>query len=117
MSLSLTTRFNHDVCFAAVTGSMTLGPLLPKLTSEIKTVIERARILGLVIDLTDVVDVDSAGLGELVNIYKIAADRNLRLAVTGLSRRASEMFELTHLNDLIRTYETPANAEAAIRGA
>jgi anti-sigma B factor antagonist len=117
MSLSLTTRTSGDVCFAAINGRMVLGPLLAKLGPELIAALGQRARRGVLIDLSQVTDIDSAGLGELVNIYKIATDRGTRIGLTGVNRRTREMLALTHLDGLLPAYETEADAEAALGGA
>ena len=115
MSLSLTTRSSGEVCFASVSGQLTLGPFLNKLPPELKIAISPQSVRALIVNLAEVSDIDSAGLGELVNIYKIATDRQLKLGLTGVNRRTRDMLALTHLDGLLPVYETEQDAETAVR--
>ena len=117
MSLSLTTRMEGSVCHAAIAGSLTLGPMLVEMSRTLDGVLEKARADGLVLNLADVSEIDSAGLGELVNIYKNSSDRRIRIAVTGGSARIKEMLAVTHLNELLPHYESEDAATSAVGGA
>ena len=114
-ALSLTTKLVGEVCFAGIAGPMTLSALLPRMSNEITEIFARSRITGLVIDLSEVTDIDSAGLGELVNIYKMMSDRHVGLALTGLDRRTRDMMSLTRLDLLLPCFETLQEAEAEVR--
>ncbi len=115
MSLSLTTRIDGTVCHANISGAMTLSARLPKMSRELAETFARASLTGMIINLTDVTAIDSAGLGELVNIYKMTSDRKVRIALVGVDRRIRDMLALTHLDELLHCYETEAEAAGAVR--
>ena len=72
--------------------------------------------LGLVVDLTDVRYLDSAGVNVLFELGENLADRQLGFAVVvpegGVVERVVELVNLAAVADLHRT---PAAAEAALR--
>jgi anti-anti-sigma factor len=115
-ALSLTTKVVGEVCFAGIAGPMTLSALLPKISNELSEMFVRTnRLTGMVIDLSEVTDIDSAGLGELVNIYKVMSDHHVNLALTGLDRRTREMLSSTRLDQLLPCFESSQEAEASVR--
>lgn len=68
----------------------------------------------LILDLTAVPYVDSAGLGSLVGAY-IAAQKNKRtLVLVGPNERVSALLTMTHVADMFPTYPTLEQAQAAL---
>lgn len=114
MNLSLTTHVKNGLCTASVHGPMTLSAQLPRMARELAEVFVRGKVTGIVMDLSDISAIDSAGLGELVNIFRVAGDHKARLVLSGVDRRTREMLELTHLDELLECYETQADAAAAV---
>lgn len=53
-----------------------------------------------VLDLTDVNQIDSSGLGALVSVYMSAKRRGCQLKLINLSRRLQELFRITKLSSV-----------------
>lgn len=68
----------------------------------------------LVIDMTDVSFVDSAGLGALVGVLKRIGARG-DIVVCGLSDSVRQMFELTRMDRIFTQYSDRAAAVAALK--
>lgn len=68
----------------------------------------------LVIDLSEVSFVDSAGLGALVGVLKRIGARG-DIVVCGLSASVRQMFELTRMNRIFTEYPDRAAAVAALK--
>jgi anti-sigma B factor antagonist len=117
MGLTLTTHCSGNVCIASLEGQMTLGPMLLRLSRELDSTLTHNQASGLILELSKLDDIDSAGLGELVNMYKSASDRRCRVAVTGANRRIREMFDVTRLSEFFSCYDDQASAESALRRA
>lgn len=115
--LSLTTRHANGICIAALEGKFTLSPKLSKVTAEIGSILKTTPASGLILDLSQVDDIDSAGLGELVNLYRTASDQQCKLAVSGARQRIQDMFAVTRLSEFFPCYPDDAAAEAALRRA
>jgi anti-anti-sigma factor len=65
-----------------------------------------------IIDLGGVLDMDSAGLGELVFLHMAAEDQGRRLKLAGANVQVSELFELTRLSSIFQTFPSVADALA-----
>jgi anti-sigma B factor antagonist len=71
----------------------------------------RAKLFGciemghtsLVIDLSGVDYIDGSGLGTMVAVQRKAYQRGGRLCVKGLNGFVKELFDLTHLSNVIET--------------
>jgi len=70
----------------------------PSLKDEVRPLIpERKRI---VLDLKEVPQIDSAGLGTVVGLYVTARTRGCRIEIMNASQQVSEIFSMTNLLSL-----------------
>ena len=67
-----------------------------------------------VVDLTNVPYMDSAGLGCIVSVFTSCQNRGFRFGVCGLSSRLETLFDVTHVSTLLPTFPTLEAAEAEI---
>ena len=67
----------------------------------------------LILDLTELPYMDSAGLGSLMNAYIHAKKKGHKLLVAGGNERVDAVLELTKVDVLLKNYPTVAEAEAA----
>jgi anti-sigma B factor antagonist len=70
---------------------------------------------ALILDLTAVPYMDSAGMGAIINYYVAAQRAGRRLIVTGVNGRVLELFKMTKVDCLLTLLPTVADAEQAIR--
>ncbi len=66
----------------------------------------------LILDLSGVPYMDSAGLGVLMNCYVSAERHGRKFALAGVSERILALFEMTRVNTLLRIFPTVEQAEA-----
>jgi anti-sigma B factor antagonist len=67
-----------------------------------------------VINLQDVSAVDSSGVAQLATTHNAVFTHRGRLALCHLSAKLTEIFVITRLNTVFDTYETEAEAVAAV---
>jgi len=94
-----------------------IGPLTIRTLFDFQTVSRQATAKPVIIDLTSVPYMDSAGLGCVVSVFTSCQNRGLGFAVCGLSSRLQTLFEVTHVSTLLPVFETLEAAEAAISKA
>lgn len=113
MPVSITTRQSGVATIVDVTGEITLfnAPELRKVLMDLLKVRKAARVI---VNLTNVAYIDSAGVACFVEALKVARESKQGLALFGLNRVAKEVFELTRL---IRVFEVYGTEEEALRGA
>jgi anti-anti-sigma factor len=70
---------------------------------------------AVLVDLTRVEYISSAGLRALMMASKQSKATNGRLAVAGLSPLVKEIFTISRFSYVVTVYETPAEALAALR--
>lgn len=94
-----------------------IGPLTIRTLFDFQTVSRQAATKPIVIDLTGVPYMDSAGLGCVVSVFTSCQHRGLGFAVCGLSSRLQTLFEVTHVSTLLPIFETVEAAEAHLAKA
>lgn len=70
---------------------------------------------AVLVDLTRVEYISSAGLRALMMASKQSKANNGRLAVAGLNPLVKEIFTISRFSYVVTVYETPAEALAALR--
>lgn len=108
----ITTRRNQTATIVDITGEITLynAPDLRKALMDLLKVKKAPRVI---VNMTNVAYIDSAGVACLVEALKVARESKLDLALFGLNRVAKEVFELTRL---INVFEVHSTEEEALRG-
>jgi anti-sigma B factor antagonist len=90
------------------------GPLTIRNFFEFQQTAREKTTNVLIVDFTDVPYIDSAALGSLVGIH-VSCDRSGRkYAVVGINGRVQTVLEVSHVNEVLITYPTVADAEAAL---
>lgn len=67
----------------------------------------------LILDLSGVPYIDSAGIGALVGAYVNHNKENRSLALVGVSERVFHALKITHVDTFFRTFDSLAAAEQA----
>ena len=91
-----------------------VGPLTLSNMFELQRELQTIKPPKLIFDMEGVPYMDSAGLGVLMNFY-VSAERNgRRMALAGVNPRVDALLEMTRVRELLRSFRTVAEAEAAI---
>ena len=111
--------FTMDVAESASgTRVLTLkGSLTVRTLFDFQTVSRRDLTKPVIIDLTGVPYMDSAGLGCVVSVFTSCQNNNLAFAVCGLSSRLQTLFNVTRVSTLLPIFDTLEAAEAEISRA
>jgi anti-sigma B factor antagonist len=70
-----------------------------------------------ILDLTEVPYVDSAGLGLLVSAHVSRQKAGRRMVLSGINPRVRRLFEITRMGDLFLIFPSTQEAVAALQGA
>jgi anti-anti-sigma factor len=70
-----------------------------------------------ILDLSDVPYVDSAGLGLLVTAYVSRQKSGRRMVLSGINPRVQKLFDITRVASLFLIFSSPEEAITALRGA
>lgn len=103
-----------DTAVVTLTGSITLGTSLKIVDTQIQALIASG-ISKLVLDMTDVSYVDSAGLGVIVHSYGLTHERKGALRLCGVQERVATMLKMTRTT-LFLSMDADAEASLAAIG-
>jgi anti-sigma B factor antagonist len=107
--MNLLTRHSGDATIVDVAGDITVYRS-PELRKILLDLIKDKKTHYVIVNLTQVPYIDSAGVASLIEGLKAARDAKSRFALYGLSRVAREVLELTHLHKVFAIYESEADA-------
>ncbi|MGH9685899.1 MAG: STAS domain-containing protein [Candidatus Acidiferrales bacterium] len=113
MDLNIATRPNGIATIVDVKGEVTLRNA-PALLKTLMDLLKVKRTPRVIVNLTNVKYIDSAGIACLVEALKVSRDLKLSFALFGLTSVAKEVF---HLTRLITVFEVHATEEEALHGA
>ena len=97
-----------DVTVFRLNGPFVLGTMFP-----VQSALREPEVKGVIIDLTQVPYMDSAGLGVLLGHWSHTQRGGFRYALVGITPRVKTIFEITHTDTVLPIFETQADAEAA----
>jgi anti-sigma B factor antagonist len=110
--MQISTRQSGNVTIVDVVGDITLRNS-PEIRKVLLDLIRTKRSPRVVMNLTSVPYIDSAGVASLVEGLKVSRDVKSGFALYGLSGTAREVLELTRL---IKVFEVHDTEEQAVRG-
>jgi len=94
-------QFESEIMGISCSGRFTMGTRLSETEALIHSLIERG-MRKLVLDLTYVEVVDSAGLGIIMRIFGELNDRGGCLRIAGASEHVRRLFEITHTGSILQ---------------
>ena len=109
--MEIAMRKAGDVTILDVTGDITLYNS-PDMRRVLLELLREKRQPRVIVNMTLVKYIDSAGVASLVEGLKVSRDMKSRVGLFGLSPAAREVLELTRL---IKVFEVYANEEEALR--
>ena len=89
------------------------GPLIISNLFDFQARVRGSSARALIIDLTNVPYVDSAGIGSLVGAYVTHQKDGRSLALVGVSDRVHNALQVTRVDHFFRFFNTPEDAESA----
>lgn len=116
MALKVRSRVEDGFAILEVAGQLTLGPELPALRDDARRVLGSGKLSGVIVQVSEVTQADSAGLGELTMLYTLASKRGYPIRLVDASPRLRKMLEVTHLDGLFPAAEDIRAAKAQMRG-
>src|SRR6266480_3377072 len=94
------------------------GPLTASNSATFQNAMRREDPADTVIlDLSDVPYIDSAGLGMLVTAYVTRQKSGRKMVLSGINQRVQKLFEITRVASLFLIFSSPEEAIAALSGA
>lgn len=93
-------RFEPDIVGISCSGRFTLGNRLNETETLINSIV-REGTRKLVLDLTHVEFLDSAGLGVIIHAHGNVEQRGGKFRVAGASEQVQRLLEITHANRIL----------------
>lgn len=90
------------------------GPLILQGVFAFQTALRTDPPQSLVLDLSSVPYMDSAGMGAIINYYVSCQRNGKKLVVAGVNPRVQELFRMTKVDGLLNVVATVAEAEQAL---
>ncbi len=113
MKLRMESHSVDDVMVLHCKGRVAYGGEASAFSRKVAELIPRTR--RLVVDLSEVEMIDSAGLGELVVVLMWAQASGCSMKLAGPSPRVQQLLELTNLLPVFETHASLADAIVAFR--
>lgn len=108
MSANIAARTSHDVCILDVSGRITLGESTA-LRSAIRETVKSGQ-KHILLNMSGVRYVDSAGLGELISAYASVTSQGGKLKLLNLTEKLSELLAITKLLTVFECYRDEREA-------
>ena len=108
-------RVNGDVAIVSISGDITLskgGDVLLK--DKIQSLLQQGH-RKILLDMGNVSYVDSAGLGQLVQVYATTSHLGGSLKLLSLTKRLSDLRVLTKLLRVFDAYDSESEAVASLK--
>jgi anti-sigma B factor antagonist len=100
--MKLSINHVNNVCYLTLAGeidSLSAGLIKDKIQAQIE-----AQCYNIVVDLTQVKFMDSAGLGVLVSGLKLCSKNGGELVLVGLTENVRELFRITRLDTVFKMF-------------
>jgi anti-sigma B factor antagonist len=92
------------------------GPLVLWTMFDFQKTLRDPVLKDVIIDLSGVLYIDSAGLGVLLDRWAHSQHTGVKYALFGMSQRVHTIFEFTHTDTVLPIFKTQSEAEAAFAG-
>jgi anti-anti-sigma factor len=90
------------------------GPVVLATLFQFQSTLRARDARVLILDFTDVPDMDSAGIGALVGAYVTHHHDGRSLALVGVNERVHNALQVTRVEQFFRFFDTTAAAESAL---
>jgi anti-anti-sigma factor len=93
------------------------GPLTAATSQPFQNALRAENAATIILDLSHVPYMDSSGLGSLVGTYVTCQKSGRRMALSGVTQRVQQLFEITKLEPLFLVFPTLMDAVDAMANA
>ena len=109
MSVTISARESGDVAVLELSGKLTLGDATGALREAVRNLVSKG-YKNLVLNLTSLEYMDSAGLGELVGAFTTVRNAGGEMKLVAVTGRALDLLQVTRLTTLFEFFEQEAAA-------
>jgi anti-sigma B factor antagonist len=90
------------------------GPLTLRTLFDFQSVARAETTKPVIVDITDLPYMDSAGLGAVISIFASCQRTHRGFGIVGVSDRIRSLFEVTHCDGLLPCFDSIESAESAV---
>lgn len=116
MGLQISTRKSGNVTILDLQGRITVGADVDSFRAELRKLAENAP-RDVVVNLAGVTQIDSSGIGALVQSYVTLRRGGGSLIILNPAGNVREVLEVTHVHNSIPVYADEAKALASVRSS
>jgi anti-sigma B factor antagonist len=114
MSLTITRRKAGEIVILDVRGRITFGDECNLLRNEVKEVLA-SKPLGVVLNLSQVVYMDSGGIGTMVALYTSAHAAGSEIKIASPTERVKYVLDITKLTPILGVFPSEERAFASMQ--
>ncbi len=114
-ALTVTQRVEDGIGILELVGPLTLGPALVGLRTNARQLVEGHKLRGLIVQVGEVTQTDSSGLGELTVVYTLATKKGCPVRLVNVKPELRKILELTRLDGLLPSADDVASAKDEMR--
>lgn len=92
-----------------------IGPLTIQTLFDFQQMVREETSKPIILDLSGVVYMDSAGLGCVVSAFTSCQRNHRAFGITGIADRIKTLFAVTHVDGLLPCFDSLEAAEAAVK--
>ena len=108
--MNISQRSVQNVCVLDIDGPITLGADgSERLTDKVRSVLQSGE-KQVLLNLSGVAYIDSAGLGALVNAYTTVKKQGGALKLVGVTKKLKDLLVITKLSTVFDSFDTEAAA-------
>ena len=112
MSLKVSVRQVGQVAVVDLSGKITLGEGSGTLRDTVSEVAAKGN-KNILLNMSDVTYIDSAGLGELVGSYTTVTNKGGQLKLVNLQNKLKDLMQITKLHTVFQVFEAEDEAIAS----
>lgn len=112
MSLKINKREASGVTVVELGGRLTLGDASAQLRNTLRDLVAQGK-KKIVLDLGEVVYIDSSGLGELVSGFTSVKNQGGQLKLSNLTQKVNDLLTITKLYTVFEIHDSEQNAVAS----
>ena len=112
--MHISERHVGDVAIVDLSGRLVLGDGDDLLRDKVNSLVQQGHT-QILVNLSEVSYMDSAGLGELVRSYTTVTRRGGALKLLGLTKRVSDLLSITKLLTIFDSFDAENEAVASFR--
>jgi anti-sigma B factor antagonist len=110
MDMNIAQRSVQGVCVLDIDGPITLGAEgSERLGDKVRSVLQEGE-RNVLLNLSGVAYIDSAGLGELVHAFNTVKKQGGALKLVGVTKKLKDLLVITKLATVFDSYDTEAGA-------